>query len=126
MLKAKTIKSEKGLRDLIARNLRKEIHPGTKPSVDFIAKVLEDAHESGMKYDVTDLRPKIIAFANNSSNQAQTALKVVQTMKWASEHEKDSEIVEVSTTAWSYSMSKSTRISSSSAGNSEAPTKLYA
>jgi hypothetical protein len=91
MLKPKTITSEKGLRDLIARNLRKEIHPGTKPSVDFIDKVLKDAYESGMRYDVTDLRPKIMAFANNSSNQAQAALKVVQQMKWASEDEKDGE-----------------------------------
>jgi hypothetical protein len=57
-----------------------------------------------MKYDVTDLRPKIIAFANNSSNQAQTALKVVQKMKFSSD-EKDSEVVvEVQTTGWSYSM----------------------
>ena len=92
MLKPKTITSEKGLRELIARNLRKEIHPGTKPSVDFIAKVLEDAYESGMSYDVTDLRPKIIAFANNSTNQASAALKVVQKMKWASEDPKDSEV----------------------------------
>ena len=71
MLKAKTITSEKGLRELIERNLKKEIHPGTKPSVDFIEKILEDAYESGMKYDVTDLRPRILAFANNSTNQAQ-------------------------------------------------------
>lgn len=92
MLKAKTITSEKGLRELIARNLRKEIHPGTKPSIDFIKKVLDDAHESGMKYDVSDLRPKIMAFANNSTNQAQTCLKVVQTMKFASEEELDSEV----------------------------------
>lgn len=91
MLKTKTITSEKGLRDLIQRNLRKEIHPGTKPSVDFIAKVLEDAYESGMRYDVTDLRAKIMAFANNSTNQAAAALKVVQGMKWASEDGQDGE-----------------------------------
>lgn len=93
MLQDKTIKSEKGLRELIARNLRKEIHPGTKPSVDFIKKVLDDAYESGMKYDVTDLRPKIIAFANNSTNQAKTCLHTVQAMKFASEQELDSEVV---------------------------------
>ncbi len=90
MLKTKTIASEQGLRELIKRNLRKEIHPGTKPSVDFIKKILDDAYESGMKYDVTDLRSKIIAFANNSSNQAALALKTVREMKWASE-EPDSE-----------------------------------
>jgi hypothetical protein len=86
MLQEKTIKSEQGLRDLIKRNLRKEIHPGTKPSVDFIQKILDDAYESGIKYDVTDLRPRILAFANNSTHQAQSALKVVKEMKWSSEN----------------------------------------
>ncbi len=85
MLASKTIQSEKGLRDLIRRNLRKEIHPGTKPSVDFIKKVLDDAYESDLTYDVTDLRSKIVAFANNSSNQAGICLKTVGEMQWRSE-----------------------------------------
>lgn len=79
------IKSEKGLRDLIMRNLRKEIHPGTKPSIDFIHKILDEAYSSGMSYDVTDLRPKILAFANNSSNQALYCIKMVQNMQFKSE-----------------------------------------
>jgi energy-coupling factor transporter ATP-binding protein EcfA2 len=87
MLKDKTITTEKGLRQLIERNLRKEIHPGTKPSVDFIAHILEEAYEDGLKYDVTDLRPKIMAFANNSTHQASVCLKTVQTMKFKSEEE---------------------------------------
>ncbi len=82
MLSDNTIKSEKGLRDLIARNLNKEIHPGTKSSIDFIHKILEDAHTSGMSYDVTDLRSKLFAFANNSSNQPLQSLKIVTTMKF--------------------------------------------
>jgi hypothetical protein len=90
MLKEKTIKSEAGLRELIYKNLRKEIHPGTKSSVDFIKHILDEAYDSGMKFDVTDLRPKIMAFANNSSNQAATALKTVSQMRWSSE-EVDSE-----------------------------------
>jgi hypothetical protein len=49
VLQTKTIKSEKGLRDLIAKNLRKEIHPGTKPSVDFIKHILDEAYSTGMK-----------------------------------------------------------------------------
>ena len=85
MLEQHTLQSEKGLRDLIGRNLRKEIHPGTKPSIDFIHKILDDAYLSGMEYDVTDLRPKIIAFANGSSNQPEQALRSVLTMKWKSE-----------------------------------------
>ena len=93
MLKAKTITTEKGLRELIERNLRKEIHPGTKPSVDFIHHILEEAFEDGLKYDVTDLRPRILAFANNSTNQAAICLKTVQTMKFASEGELSSDAV---------------------------------
>lgn len=34
VLDTNSIKTEKGLRTLIERNLRKEIHPGTKPSID--------------------------------------------------------------------------------------------
>jgi len=93
MLKAKTITSEKGLRELIERNLRKEVHPGTKPSVDFIHHILEEAHEDGLQYDVTDLRPRILAFANNSTNQAATCIKVVKTMKFQSEGELESDTV---------------------------------
>lgn len=85
MLDVKTIQSEKGLRDLIARNLRKEIHPGTKPSVDFIHKILEEAYESGMSYDLTDLQGRLIAFAQGSTNQPLLALKVVQQMRFKSE-----------------------------------------
>ena len=91
MLKSKTIQSEQGLRELIGRNLRKEIHAGTKPSVDFIKKILDEAYESGMKYDVSDLKNKIVAFANNSSNQAALSLKTVMEMKWASEDVVDPE-----------------------------------
>lgn len=84
-----TMQSEKGIRALIARNLRKEIHPGTKPSVDFIHKILQDAYESDMRYDLTDLRSTIFAFAAGSSNQAQTCLATAQDMKFKSDHQQD-------------------------------------
>ncbi len=82
VLPANTMQSEKGLRELIFRNLRKEIHPGTKPSIDFIRKILDDAYQSGMSYDVTDLRGRIVAFANNSTNQPQQCLQVVMKMRF--------------------------------------------
>lgn len=88
--------SEKGLRELIARNLRKEIHPGTKPSVDFIEKILDDMYKSGKPYDVTDLRPRIMAFANNSTNQADLCLKAVARMKFQSAEEVSGEVLEPS------------------------------
>jgi DNA polymerase elongation subunit (family B) len=84
MIDNKSIKSEKTLRDLIDRNLRKEIHPGTKPSLDFIHKILDEAYDSDMPYNVEDLRPIMIAFAAKSTNQASQSLKLVQTMKFAS------------------------------------------
>lgn len=79
------VKSEKGLRDLIERNLRKEIHPGTKPSIDFIYHILDDAYKSGLKYDLTGIRPAVLAFANNSTHQGDYCIKVVAKMQFASE-----------------------------------------
>lgn len=82
VLDNKIMQSERSMRELIQRNLRKEIHSGTKPSIDFIKKILDDAYDSGMAYDVSDLRNTITAFANNSTNQPLQALKVVQQMKF--------------------------------------------
>lgn len=79
------VKNEKGLRTLIKRNLNKEIHPATKPSIDFIYKILEDAYKDGYPYDVTDLRNAVLVFANNSTNQADYCLKLVAKMKFKSE-----------------------------------------
>ena len=79
------IKSEIGLRKLIQRNLNKEIHPGTKPSIDFIYKILEDAYERGLKYDVSDMKNEIYAFAMNSTNQSEYCVKLVGQMHFKSE-----------------------------------------
>ena len=85
------VKSEKGLRNLIERNLKKEIHPGTKPSIDFITKILEDAYASGLKFDVTDMRPRIMAFANNSTHQAEYCLKAVNNMIFKSDEDSEAD-----------------------------------
>lgn len=82
VLQATTIKGERGLREQIARNLRKEIHPGTKPSIDFIKKILDDAYASGLPYDVRDLKPKILVFALGSTNQQDTCVKLVKQMQF--------------------------------------------
>lgn len=87
VLSQNSIQSEKSLRDLIARNLRKEIHPGTKPSIDFIHKILDDAYKSGLPYDLTDMKQDIIMFALGSTNQSDRALEIVTNMKFQSEVE---------------------------------------
>lgn len=84
MVNFDSIKSEKGLRTLIKRNLNKEIHPGTKPSIDFIYKILEDAYASDLNYDVTDMRNAVLAFAANSTNQAEYCIKLVNKMQFKS------------------------------------------
>ena len=85
MVNFEAIKSEKALRTLIKKNLNKEIHPGTKPSIDFIHKILEDAYSSGLNYDVTDMRNAIFAFAASSTNKADYCIKLVNKMKFKSE-----------------------------------------
>ena len=84
MVNFDAIKSEKGLRTLIKRNLNKEIHPGTKPSIDFIFKILEDAYNSGLKYDVSDMQSAVLAFAANSTHQAEYCIKLVNKMQFKS------------------------------------------
>ena len=85
MVSSDVIKSEKGLRNLIERNLRKEIHPGTKPSVDFIYKILEDAYEQGLKFDLSDMKNQIYAFAAHSTNQSEYCVKLVKQMHFKSD-----------------------------------------
>lgn len=83
------VKSERSLRSLIARNLRKEFHPGTKPSVDFIYKILEDAYKSGLHYDVSDMRPDILQFAQHSTHQAEYCVSLVDKMQFKSDENSD-------------------------------------
>lgn len=84
VLSQNSIKSEKGLREMLARNLRKEFHAGTKPSIDFIHHILEEAYKSDLEYDVTDMKSDIIQFALGSTNQSARALEIVTTMKFKS------------------------------------------
>jgi hypothetical protein len=85
MLPDSVIKSERSLREQIKRNLRKEVHPSTASSVSFIKKILDDAYDSDLIYDVSDMRSSILAFANRSSNQSLACIKMVQQMKFKSE-----------------------------------------
>jgi len=79
------IKSERVLRSMIKKNLNKEIHSGTKPSVDFIFKLVEDFYMAGNNYDISDMKPAIIAFAGQSTNHADYCLKLVTKMHFKSD-----------------------------------------
>ena len=80
VIDVQVMKNEDTLRDLIIRNLKKEIHPATRPSVDFIKKVLDDAYEQGMDYDLRVMKPTVIRFAANSTNQSEYCLKLIEQM----------------------------------------------
>lgn len=79
-----TIKSEKTLRELVRRGLRKEVWPNTKPSMDFIYKVMDEAYESGIEYDISDMQTAVLAFAADSTNQAKYCMDLVPKMRFMS------------------------------------------
>ena len=83
------IKNEKMLRTLLKRNLNKE-YGSTRCSIDFVYKNLEDAYNSGISYDVSDMKNAIFAFAANSTNQADYCIKLVNKMRFKSEEPADS------------------------------------
>ena len=85
MLNKDIVITEAGIRSMIADCLKKKHHGATKPEVDFIKKILDDAYESGIQYDVRDIRPAVTAFANNSTHRAKECLRTVLQMKWMSE-----------------------------------------
>lgn len=89
MIEQRTVQDERGLRRLLAKQLRKESHPGTKPSVDFMVKILQDAYDAGMSYDVTDMRPDITTFAMKSTNHAEYCMLQVSKMKFAGPTEEE-------------------------------------
>lgn len=93
LVSEQVIKDEKHLRALISKALRKEIEPyATKTSIDFIDKILRDAYSSGMKYDVTDMKASIMAFAASSTHNSLYCLDKADLMEYKSDE--PSEFVE--------------------------------
>lgn len=100
MVNYEVVKNERGIRTLIQRNLNKESHPGTKPSIDFIFKILDDAYKNDVKYDVSDMENAVTAFAAQSTHHADYCLKLVNKMHFKSEepslssdYDKDSPLI---------------------------------
>lgn len=87
VLSSQTFMTDKGLRDLLLRALRKDIHDHTKPSMDFVKKVLDDAQAQGMPYDVSDMYEDFLHFAMSSNNQRDICLEILAGLKFKSEEE---------------------------------------
>lgn len=88
MVDFEAIKDEKHLRNIILKALRKETaQPYTTPCVSLIKQALDEAYASGMAYDVSDLYTDILKFANSSSHQALTCIRMVNEMHFTSKKE---------------------------------------
>lgn len=78
------VMTEGKLRNLVLKNLKKEIHGDTRSSIDFIKKLLDEACDSGVKYDLRDLQNDVYNFASRSTNQASYCMEVCTGLKFYS------------------------------------------
>jgi hypothetical protein len=79
------MQTEQGIRALIAKNLRKGVHPGTKPSMEFIEHILKEANKNGVIYDVSDMFQKMFAFCNNSKKNSEYCMTILERLQLKSE-----------------------------------------
>lgn len=84
------IKNEQYLRSVIKKHLNKEIMGNTAPSIQMIKKLLDEAYESGIGYDMSDLKNSVYALAMSSHNQADACLKLVNEMEFKSKEVEES------------------------------------
>ena len=89
MIDVKAIRSQKKLVEVIKDCLNKKHHGHTKPEIDFIVKILDDAYASDLVYDVSDLEHDILVFAMHSSNNQDYCKKQIRKMKFKSKKEID-------------------------------------
>ena len=85
MVNPDVVMNEKQIRTMIKKNLNKEYHANTKPSIDFIYHILEEQYNKGAHYDVSDMRNAILAFAATSTHQAEYCIKLVNKMPFKSD-----------------------------------------
>lgn len=75
--------NESKMRTAIKGSLEKKYHDSTKPNVDFIVKIFNDAEKSGLKYDLKDMRQDILVFASSSTNQSKYCINAVSKIKFS-------------------------------------------
>ena len=86
MVNKEVIQNEQQLKAIILRALKKEYEPySTASMICLIEKVLKEAYDAGVVYDVSDLYSVVRDFAMRSTNQAEMCIKKVAKMKFKSE-----------------------------------------
>jgi hypothetical protein len=81
------VTNERTMRASIEKALRKEVHSATKPNVDFIEKILTEAYNSGVEYDLSSLEPAVIMFAAGSSHHSRECMERAMKLPYKSDHE---------------------------------------
>ena len=82
----KALKNDAAVHTALKRCMAKEYEPhATVTNVKFAKKILDQAYESGIPYDVTDLRRPMTTFAGRSNHHAQECMALIPKMKWKSE-----------------------------------------
>lgn len=90
MVNKEVVQNEREIRKIILRAIRKEYEPhATAPMICLIEKVLKEAYENGITYDVSDLYSAVRDFAMCSTHQSQFCIKKVARMKFKSSEEND-------------------------------------
>ena len=74
--------NERKMRTAVKNNLAKKYHANTKPSMDFIAHIFDEAEKQGLKYDLRDLRQDILIFATTSTNQSSTCIDIANKIRY--------------------------------------------
>ena len=83
LLDFEAVKDEQHLRNIVSKCLRKDIQqPYTTTAMNLIKKTLDDAYNSGLKYDITDMRPAIKGFACKSTHQKETCMKIAEELHY--------------------------------------------
>lgn len=85
------VTSERTMRASIEKALRKEVHSATKPNIDFIEKILTEAYNSGVEYDLSSLESDVIMFAASSSNHSKECMERAMKFPYKSEHDEGSD-----------------------------------
>lgn len=89
MINWEGVQNEKHLRALIEKGLKRKVFANTKPSIDYIAHVIEEAYEGGLSYNVIDLQPRVINMAYSSTNNKDYCVSKVLEMEFRSEDNKE-------------------------------------
>lgn len=90
------VKSDKHLYAMIMKDLKKQSSGGhTVTCVSHIVKVVKEAYDSGLSYDIRPMQNAIISFAASSTNQSENCLSMIADIPWCSDDKLDNRDIEI-------------------------------